>query len=369
MEKLSIIDPKEYGIEETKALSIEKSFEPKKIELTAFTQQYADVVAMELNKDGFKAARELRLKLVKVRTGIADVHKSEKAFFLASGKFVDALKNKLTTPIEQMEEKLSEIERHEERIEAERKASLKKEREAAFLPYEFDTSFLPLSEMSEEQFNGQLQSAKAAFEANKIAKEQAEAARIEAEKAQEEARIAKQKADDEERQRIQAENERLMKENEQKAIIRSNRSKELQPYIVFIRDYNALIEKQEIDYQNELSDIKKGAEDHWAYEIQQRKDEADRKEAERKEFEENERKRIAAEKELSDKKEAEQKSLEEEKAAIEKELSKGDAAKVKDLLSDLESLKTKYVFKSNKNKKMYSDVNQLLDKVIHHIKG
>jgi len=52
---------------------------------------------------------------------------------------------------------------------------------------------------------------------------------------------------------------------------------------------------------------------------------------------------------------------------LEAELNKGDAAKVKDLIADLESLKTKYSFKSAKNKKMYSDVNLLIDKVINHI--
>jgi hypothetical protein len=49
------------------------------------------------------------------------------------------------------------------------------------------------------------------------------------------------------------------------------------------------------------------------------------------------------------------------------ELSKGDADKVKDLISDLEVLKNKYSFKSAKSNKMYQDVNVLIDKVINHI--
>lgn len=45
--------------------------------------------------------------------------------------------------------------------------------------------------------------------------------------------------------------------------IRDNRASELRPYAVFIRDYNALIEKEESEYQSEFADIKKGAEIQW----------------------------------------------------------------------------------------------------------
>jgi hypothetical protein len=38
-----------------------------------------------------------------------------------------------------------------------------------------------------------------------------------------------------------------------------------------------------------------------------------------------------------------------------------------DLLFDLEALKTKYSFKSDKNKKMYSETITLINKVINHI--
>lgn len=214
--QLVLVDPKEYGLEESKAGNIEKSFLPKQIELEAFSQQYEAVITKELNPETFKEARELRLKLVKVRTGIADVHKSEKAFYLASGKYVDALKNKLTTPIEQMEEKLKDIEEYEKRIEAERKATLKIQRTAAFEPYGTDTSFLPLDEMTEEQFQGQLDIAKTAHEAKLEAERKAEEERIAAEKKAEEERIQREKEEEEERKRISEENERLKKEAEKR---------------------------------------------------------------------------------------------------------------------------------------------------------
>ncbi len=67
---------------------------------------------------------------------------------------------------------------------------------------------------------------------------------------------------------------------------------------------------------------------------------------------------------------AEDYGLEKEKEREEllhNELNKGDTDKVKDLINDLKSLKTKYSFKYSKNKNMYSDVNTLIDKVINHI--
>lgn len=215
MEKsVVLVDPKEYGLEEKKASSIEKSFLPKQIELDAFLEQYSSVITKELNAETFKEARELRLKLVKVRTGIADVHKTEKAFYLASGKYVDALKNKLTTPIEQMEEKLKDIEDYEKRIETERKAALKADRIKAFEPYGTDVSFMPLDEMTEEQFQGQLTIAKTAFEAEQKRIKKEEEDRIEAEKKAELDRIEREKAEAEERKLIAEENEKLKKEAE-----------------------------------------------------------------------------------------------------------------------------------------------------------
>lgn len=68
------------------------------------------------------------------------------------------------------------------------------------------------------------------------------------------------------------------------------------------------------------------------------------------------------------KEEAERKAKEVEEARVQAELNKGDSAKVLDLISDLEALKTKYSFKSAKNKKMYADTCVLIDKVVNHIK-
>jgi hypothetical protein len=89
-----------------------------------------------------------------------------------------------------------------------------------------------------------------------------------------------------------------------------------------------------------------------------------KKEAKAKEERE---KRIEAERKLKQKEKEEQRLKEEEEQRIEDELKKGDADKVQDLIADLEALKTKYTFKSKKNKKMGEDVAELLDKTINYI--
>lgn len=145
------------------------------------------------------------------------------------------------------------------------------------------------------------------FEALFAIKKKEQEDRITAEKKASEERIAKEKADAEERKRIVIENEKL---------------------------------KKEVAERERLAKI----------------------EAKKREKAEHERKKL--EDELKAKREAEHKAKEEEAERVQIELNKGDAAKVKDLISDLESLKTKYVFKSAKNTNMYKGVNALIDKIV-----
>lgn len=181
-EKAIIIDPKEYGLEEKKAGTIESAFLPKKVETDGFVKVYESIINKEINESTCKEARELRLKLVKVRTGIRDIHTAEKAFYLASGKYVDALKNKLTLPVQQMEEKLTEIEKYFENQEKERAKQLREDREKQLEPYGTDTTFIALDLMSDEQFADLLSKEKLSFETKKRQEEELEQARIERER-------------------------------------------------------------------------------------------------------------------------------------------------------------------------------------------
>lgn len=174
--------------------------------------------------------------------------------------------------------------------------------------------------MSDSSFDSFLGGLKFAYEAKIEAELKAEKERIERERLEAE-RIEKQRIENE-RLKKEAENrekeieaERKANEEKQKkeAEIRKIRGEQLRPYIVFIRDYNTLINKEESEYKKEFLDIKKGAEDHWEYEakqriIQQKKDEENEAKL-RKESEA----RLKLEAELKAKKDAEIKAEQERK--------------------------------------------------------
>lgn len=198
------IDPKEFGLNEKQVESIEQAFLPKIQERDGYTEIYGELIKKEITPETEKEARELRLKLVKVRTGIAEIHKTQKAFFLAAGRFVDAWKNKETAPIEQMEENLEQIEKFREIQEKKRIAELSEIRKAEVSKW---SEVVPegLGTMEQSIFDNYLQGLKVAYQA-----------RIDAEKKAEQDRIDRDKAEAEERERIRVENERLKAEAEKR---------------------------------------------------------------------------------------------------------------------------------------------------------
>ena len=204
MEKLEKINPNEFGLEVSQVETIEQAFLPKIQEREALVAIYDQLIKSELTPELCKEAKEVRLKLVKVRTGIADIHKTQKAFFLAAGRLVDAWKNKETLPVEQMEDKLSEIENYYINIEKAQKAQLQAERLLEVSKYtEYPAN--ALGEMEQQVYDAYLQGLKVAYDA-----------KVEAERKAEEERLAAIEAEKAERERIRVENERLKAEAEQK---------------------------------------------------------------------------------------------------------------------------------------------------------
>lgn len=255
---------------------------------------------MALAKTGRLQLRNFRLeaeKLVKsqretIKARMADDVLEDK-LWLRSGQIMEAVFKNLET-------KLEEKEKFAERYQAELEEKLRAERTQILA--EYGQPEIPgLGKMLQDQFDMYIAGVKAKFEADKKAEEE----RIEAQRIQDlhnerYSRLAKyadfipgfeeihfgvitdesyiqygteakekKEAHDAEQARIKAENERLQKEKDEADKRMEVRSNELKPYIVFIRDYNALIKSDEADYQKQFADIKKGAEDHWEYERQQ----------------------------------------------------------------------------------------------------
>lgn len=309
------IDPKEFGLDESSVVTIEQAFAPKIAERDGYISIYEQLISKEIDPKTCSEAKELRLKLVKVRTGIAEIHKTQKAYFLAAGRFVDAWKNKETEPIEQMEETLQSIEKHYERIEAERIAKLETERKEKAIAFtEFPAA--NLAAMDETTFNLYLKGLEVAYNARIEEEKRIEAEKIEnlrLDKLATERRIESakfidflpknidyrnmpqeqfdtiltqasedKKKHDAEQIRIQAELERLRKENEAKEKQRLAELAEIERKAKIEREKAAEIQrKQQEEIQRQKNEL----------EEKQRKEETERFEKERIEKE-----RIASEK-------------------------------------------------------------------------
>lgn len=268
--QLVVIDPKEFGLEEKQAEKMTSGLSIVIEERKALESIYSELILKELNPETLKEAKALRIKIKDNRTkGIEPWHTANKAFYLAGGRFVDAWKNKEIVVNQQMEAKLEEIEKHFENLEIARLNQLHADRAALLEPYGEVNRFIDLKQMDEVTFNNFLADTKLAYETRRENERKAEEQRIADEKKAHEERLAKEEADRLETERVRLENEELKRIADEKEKLRKERAVLLQPYIVFIRDYDALISSENFD--NELAEIKKGAELQWEHDFQEQK--------------------------------------------------------------------------------------------------
>ncbi len=307
--------------------------------------QYDEILKMDMeDPETVKKAREVRLLIQKNRTQKIEVwHKQAKDYFLQGGRFVDSIKNKEIGVNKRMEADLLEIEKHAEIKEKKRLEALQLERAERLSLYVEDANERDLKKFENDEFEALLYLKKKEYED-----------RIAAEKKAEEDRIAAEKAAEEERKRIQAENEKLRKEAEERDRIAKIEADK--------RAKEEAKRKAKEDAERKLREEKE-AKERAEYKAKLKAERDARAKIEREER----AKREKLEAEIKAKAEAERKAKAEEEARLQAELNKGDAAKVKDLINDLNALKTKYSFKSAKNQKRYEDVKLLIDKVVNHI--
>lgn len=327
--------PELQVIEKSKAEQIKATFEPMVEMLAEFEERYNKLMAIPLEEitiDLTKEYKRLRLDVGRVRIDTGKAKDKAKEYLKLEDKAIMGIHNILVWAVKEKEDNLKERENYFEIQEQKRLEALQLERAEKLSPYVEDAHERDLAKFADDEFEALLAMKK---------KEQED--RIVAEKKAEEERIAKEKAEAEEHERIRKENEKLRKEAEeherQAKIEADKRAKEER-----VRQVKAEAERKERD--------EKERKEREAFEAKLKAERAEKERMQR---------------ELEVKAEAERKAKEDEKARIEAELSKGDAAKVKDLIADLSCLKTKYTFKSAKNQKMYADVSSLLDKVINHI--
>jgi len=204
------LDPKQFGIEESKAADIAAQFKPMLDTMVDLEKEYNEVIALPI-EDAAAKAKALRLKYVKVRTGTEKIHKEQKAFYLSAGRFVDGWKNAQLFASEGIEKKLEEIENHAANIEKERISALQAERELLLAPYEVENVHqLSLGNMAAQVWENFLSGTKTNYDARK-----------EAERIAEEQRVAAIEAEKQRIEEQRIENERLKKEAEEVSRLRA----------------------------------------------------------------------------------------------------------------------------------------------------
>ena len=323
-------------LEESKAQKIKETFLPMSKMLSDFEDQYN--VLIEESKSGITQeicakAKRIRIDIGRVRIETGKLKDKQKEYIKLEDKAIMGVHNILVWAVKEKEDKLKEIENFFEIQEKKRLEKLQIERVEMISAYLEDATERDLSGMDEDVWNAYFNT-----------KKQAYLDKIEAEKLAEKQRIEAEKAAREEQDRIKKENEKLRIEAEKAAKIEAERRAKEEA------ERKAREEKERIEKQKHEAEMRKL-----------------REESERLERIERQ-KREALEKQIKEKEEAERKAREEKERQTQLELAKGDQDKVADLINNLELLKKKYSFDSEKNKKMYENVGILIDKVITYVK-
>ena len=171
--------PDLFGLEPTEATEMVKGLSISIAEREVLKNAYIDVIELPITTETLSIFKELRLKIVKNRTqGIEKWHKTNKAFYLAGGRFVDAVKNKEIAINEQMESKLLEAEKFFENQEKEKARLLNLERIEKIRPYLEDAYNMNFLEFDDQSFDDFVLGKKTRFE-NESKELEAELLRIE----------------------------------------------------------------------------------------------------------------------------------------------------------------------------------------------
>ena len=352
------VSSEKYGIDKKEADDLLLSLNQIKAEKEVLREQYNEIINLDIDDPKtWKLAGDIWRKIRDNRTkGIEPWRKSKKEWSLRYGQFIDATAKVESEDNQRMEDNLELIKKRKELLEAQRIQDLRTERWGKIKEYTdvepdglgtmddemFEIVSSGLKQKHQEKIKAQKESERLRIEQEE--KEKAERERIRLENEALHAQIKKEREEAEARQKEIEENakkereeaearqkeieenakkereeiERLAKEEADKKQLRSEL---LRPYIVFIRDYNKVISLSDEDFNKELSDIKKVAQDHWEYE---RKEQLKaQQEQERKDLEAKKQAEILAQKE------AELKAIKDTEIKAEKErLAKLEAEKL-----------------------------------------
>jgi len=307
-------------------------------------QKYSGLTIKGLDdKAGFKEVEEARKHCKAIRVLASKICKAGREEAIQIQKDWIAKEKEVVSAIEEtelhLESESNRIKEEEKRIlfEAAQKAKLpiRKER---LMTIGVEVEDEKLLSINDEDFNALFNDLH-----TKILEEKAAALKAEEKRIADEKELERKRIEAEEREKQRIENERLKAENEakEKALAEERaRAKAIQD------EQDAILAAAKKKADEEAAKAKAIAD----LKIQQEREAKEKAEAE-----------------LKAAKEAEEKRLREIEEAKEAELHKGDAAKIVDLINDLQALKTKYTFKSKKNQTLYANVVELITKTITYI--
>lgn len=357
------------GLQLSESEAIKQSYIPYFDQMAEVKEQASKINFEQPTDIDEKIARELRLKLVKIRKGSEDVKKDRKKIHSLKANLEQSAWNLIKDTCLLEENKFQAVEKRGEIAEANRKETLRLAREAAVEKYGADTEYIALGEMSEEVYIAYFNGVKAVYEQ-----------RVAAELRVEEDRVAREQAAENERNRMKAENERLQKETAAKdaqlakeraeaaqvqAVKDAQLAKERAEAVAKEEALAAAVEAKRLEEHKKSEDARKETERKFQLEVNAKNEllaqEKAKAEAQNKVNEELQAKaeavKAAKAKEEADKQEAIQ-------VAMQAELSKGDTEKFRTILNDLSVLKTKYQFESDRYKAKHFELNGLIDKII-----
>jgi len=213
--EIATIDMAQYGLDEQKAALIRKDFDAVLKIAEELEESFNAVIVKEVTPEVSKEAKALRIKYMKVRTGLEEVRKARKAFYLSGGRAVDGLSAAYTHAVEGNEQRLKAIETHFEDMEKARIAKLEAERIEAASKFDNDARLMKLGEMAEDVWKNYILGVELSYNHRKAAEQKAEEER----KAAAEAEAARQAEIQNENARLREEAEKARKAaNEQERI-------------------------------------------------------------------------------------------------------------------------------------------------------
>jgi len=202
------------GMVLTEAQAIGSKFAPFMNTVNSISAQINELKGHEITPELAKIARKLRLELVSNRgkNGLLEIKEELKAGLLVRTRLIDKYVGVVEESSKLSEIAAEAIEKHSERIEAERLNKVYNDRVLLLEPYGEVNKFIDLRQMDEVTFANFLADTKLAFETRKENERKAEQERIDAEKKAEEDRIAKEKEEEE----LRLKKEYLIKERTKK---------------------------------------------------------------------------------------------------------------------------------------------------------